>query len=177
MWGLFRSLIDRVKVLLAVRAVQELEAEALAAGEGRAAGLRRLAAGCVAEGLPEVAADLRHKADELDRDSAPPAPALAPSIPIVVAGFALAGLGVANAFPAAMTRVGLLSGPHGVAIASTLGYGGFLLGPPAIGFLAGAIGLGPALTTVSVLAVVAVIIAWSVTADARRENRPVTAEP
>ena len=103
--------------------------------------------------------------------------ALAPSIPIVVAGFALAGLGVANAFPAAMTRVGLLSGPHGVAIASTLGYGGFLLGPPAIGFLAGAIGLGPALTTVSVLAVVAVIIAWSVTADARRENRPVTADP
>jgi MFS family permease len=103
--------------------------------------------------------------------------ALAPSIPIVVAGFALAGLGVANAFPAAMTRVGLLSGPNGVAIASTLGYGGFLLGPPAIGFLAGAIGLGPALTTVSVLAVVAVIIAWFVTADARHENRPVTPKP
>jgi hypothetical protein len=32
MLSLFRSLIDRVKVLLAVRAVQELEAEALAAG-------------------------------------------------------------------------------------------------------------------------------------------------
>jgi MFS family permease len=103
--------------------------------------------------------------------------ALAPSIPIVVAGFALAGLGVANAFPAAMTRVGLLAGPHGVAIASTLGYGGFLLGPPAIGFLAGAIGLGPALSTVSVLAVVAVVIAWFVTADARHENRPVTPAP
>jgi MFS family permease len=103
--------------------------------------------------------------------------ALAPSIPIVVAGFALAGLGVANAFPAAMTRVGLLSGPNGVAIASTLGYGGFLLGPPAIGFLAGAIGLGPALTTVSFLAVVAVVIAWFVTADARRENRPATPRP
>jgi MFS family permease len=97
--------------------------------------------------------------------------ALAPSIPVVVAGFALAGLGVANAFPAAMTRVGLLAGPHGVAIASTLGYGGFLLGPPAIGFLAGAIGLGPALTTVSVLAVVAVVIAWFVTADAGHEDR------
>ena len=70
--------------------------------------------------------------------------ALAPSIPVVVAGFALAGLGVANAFPAAMSRVGLLAGPHGVAIASTLGYGGFLLGPPVIGFLAAAVGLGPA---------------------------------
>jgi MFS family permease len=100
--------------------------------------------------------------------------ALAPSIPVVVAGFALAGLGVANAFPAAMTRVGLLAGPHGVAIASTLGYGGFLLGPPAIGFLAGAIGLGPALTTVSVLAVVAVLIALFVTPGAGRENQPAT---
>jgi MFS family permease len=96
--------------------------------------------------------------------------ALAPSIPVVVAGFALAGLGVANAFPAAMTRVGLLAGPHGVAIASTLGYGGFLLGPPAIGFLAGTLGLGPSLATVSFLAVVAVAIAWFVTADARQQN-------
>ena len=66
--------------------------------------------------------------------------ALAPSIPVVVAGFALAGLGVANAFPAAMSRVGLLAGPHGVAVASTLGYGGFLLGPPLIGFLTAARG-------------------------------------
>ena len=98
--------------------------------------------------------------------------ALAPSIPVVVAGFALAGLGVANAFPAAMTRVGLLAGPHGVAIASTLGYGGFLLGPPTIGFLAGTLGLGPSLATVSLLAVVAVAIAWFVTADAGHANRP-----
>jgi MFS family permease len=98
--------------------------------------------------------------------------ALAPTIAVVVAGFALAGLGVANAFPAAMSRVGVLAGPHGVAIASTLGYGGFLLGPPAIGFLAGTLGLGPSLATVSVLAVVAVAIAWFVTADARHENRP-----
>jgi len=97
--------------------------------------------------------------------------ALAPSIPVVVAGFALAGLGVANAFPAAMTRVGLLAGPHGVAIASTLGYGGFLLGPPTIGFLAGWLGLGPSLTTVSVLAMVAVVIAWFLTADGGHERR------
>jgi MFS family permease len=94
--------------------------------------------------------------------------AFAPSIPVVVAGFALAGLGVANAFPAAMTRVGLLAGPHGVAIASTLGYGGFLLGPPVIGLLTGVIGLGPSLATVSLLAVVAVAIACFVTADEGR---------
>ena len=97
--------------------------------------------------------------------------ALAPSIPVVVAGFALAGLGVANAFPAAMTRVGVLAGPHGVAIASTLGYGGFLLGPPLIGFLASAVGLGPSLTTVSVLALVGAVIGWALTKDASRERK------
>ena len=97
--------------------------------------------------------------------------ALAPSIPIVVAGFALAGLGVANAFPAAMTRVGVLAGPHGVAIASTLGYGGFLLGPPLIGFLASAVGLGPSLTTVSVLGLVGAVIGWALTKDASRERK------
>ena len=97
--------------------------------------------------------------------------ALAPSIPVVVAGFALAGLGVANAFPAAMTRVGVLAGPHGVAIASTLGYGGFLLGPPLIGFLASAVGLGPSLTTVSVLGLVGAVIGWALTKDASRERK------
>jgi MFS family permease len=97
--------------------------------------------------------------------------ALAPSIPVVVAGFALAGLGVANAFPAAMSRVGLLAGPHGVAVASTLGYGGFLLGPPVIGFLTAAIGLGPALTTVSALALVGAALGWRLTRATSEERK------
>jgi MFS family permease len=87
------------------------------------------------------------------------AAALAPALPLALAGFALAGLGAANAFPTAMARVGLLAGPNGVATASTLGYAGFLLGPPAIGFLAGAVSLRVALTTVSLLAIVAVALA------------------
>ena len=87
------------------------------------------------------------------------AAALSPALPLALAGFALAGLGVANAFPTAMARVGLLAGPNGVATASTLGYAGFLLGPPAIGFLATALSLRVALTTVSVLAIVAVSLA------------------
>jgi MFS family permease len=87
------------------------------------------------------------------------AAALAPALPLALAGFALAGLGVANAFPTAMARVGILAGPNGVAAASTLGYAGFLLGPPAIGFLASAVSLRVALTTVSVLAIVAVALA------------------
>jgi MFS family permease len=88
------------------------------------------------------------------------AAALAPVLPVALAGFALTGLGVANMFPAAMTRAGLIAGPHGVAVASTLGYGGFLLGPPAIGFLASSAGLGTGLTTVSVLALAAAALAW-----------------
>jgi hypothetical protein len=73
MWGLFQSLIDLGEGAPGGLAVQELEVEALAAGVGRAGALRRLAAGCDAEGLPEVAADLRTKADELDRAAAPAA--------------------------------------------------------------------------------------------------------
>jgi MFS family permease len=87
------------------------------------------------------------------------AAALAPVVFVALAGFALTGLGVANMFPAAMTRAGLLAGPHGVAVASTLGYGGFLLGPPAIGFLASSAGLGTGLTTVSALALAAAALA------------------
>jgi MFS family permease len=85
--------------------------------------------------------------------------ALSPVLPLALVGFALAGLGVANAFPTAMARVGILAGPHGVATASTLGYAGFLLGPPTIGFLASAISLRVALTTVSLLALVAIVLA------------------
>jgi len=88
------------------------------------------------------------------------AAALAPSLPVALIGFALTGVGIANMFPAAMTRAGLVAGPEGVAAASTLGYAGFLLGPPTIGFLAGAVGLSTGLTTVSLLALAAALLAW-----------------
>ncbi len=93
------------------------------------------------------------------------AAALSPVLWLALAGFALTGLGVANAFPTAMTRVGLLAGPNGVATASTLGYAGFLLGPPIIGFLAGGLGLRLALTTVALLALVAIALACAASAD------------
>lgn len=41
-----------------------------------------------------------------------------------------------------------------------LGYSGFLLGPPAIGFLAGEFGLRAGLTTLSFLALAAATIAY-----------------
>jgi MFS family permease len=99
------------------------------------------------------------------------AAALSPSLPLALAGFALTGLGVANSFPAAMSRVGVLAGPSGVAAASTFGYAGFLLGPPVIGFLASAVSLRVALTTVSLLAVLAIVLAR--TASAGPEPGPV----
>jgi MFS family permease len=86
--------------------------------------------------------------------------ALNPVLVLALLGFALTGLGVANLFPAAMTRAGSLAGPGGVALASTLGYAGFLLGPPAIGFLASRVSLGTGLTTVSFLTLAAAAIAY-----------------
>ncbi|MGI5441566.1 MFS transporter [Streptomyces shenzhenensis] len=83
---------------------------------------------------------------------------LAPSAWAALLGFAVTGLGLANLFPVAVERAGTLAGPSGVAIASTLGYGGMLLGPPAIGFMADWFSLPAALTSVAVLAAVAALI-------------------
>ena len=84
---------------------------------------------------------------------------LAPDVWLALAGFAATGLGLANLFPAAIARAGLLAGSHGVALTSMLGYTGFLLGPPAIGFLASAFGLRVGLTTLAFLALAAAVIA------------------
>ncbi|MEV0277953.1 MFS transporter [Streptomyces sp. NPDC050610] len=86
--------------------------------------------------------------------------ALAPAASLVLLGFAVTGIGLANIFPVAIGRAGELAGPSGVAAASTLGYGGMLLGPPAIGFLADRWSLPTALTTVALLAAVAAAIAY-----------------
>ncbi|RLL69953.1 MFS transporter [Streptomyces sp. Z26] len=90
---------------------------------------------------------------------------LAPSVWVALAGFVVTGLGLANIFPIAIGRAGALAGPGGVATASTLGYGGMLLGPVAIGFLAEWFSLSVALTTVALLAGAAAVIAY-VTRDA-----------
>jgi MFS family permease len=80
---------------------------------------------------------------------------LAPSVWAALLGFAVTGLGLANIFPVAVERAGALAGPGGVATASTLGYGGMLLGPPAIGFMADWYSLPTALTSVAFLAALA----------------------
>lgn len=92
--------------------------------------------------------------------------ALAPTVWAALLGFAVTGLGLANIFPVAVARAGALAGPSGVATASTLGYGGMLLGPPSIGFLADWFSLPVALTTVAVLAAGAAAMGF-----ATRNNR------
>ncbi|MET9410596.1 MFS transporter [Streptomyces sp. NPDC002935] len=86
---------------------------------------------------------------------------LAPSIWAALLGFAVTGLGLANIFPVAVERAGALAGANGVAVASTLGYGGMLLGPPAIGFMADWYSLPTALTSVAALAAVAALIGFA----------------
>jgi hypothetical protein len=73
-------------------------------------------------------------------------------------------------FPAAMSRGGETPGRPADAIAavSTIGYGGFLLGPPLVGVLAEHVGLGDALYSLLVLA--AGIIGLSAAAAPRRSN-------
>ncbi len=85
-------------------------------------------------------------------------------------GFAVTGLGLANIFPVAVARAGALAGPSGVAAASTLGYGGMLVGPPVIGFLADWFSLPVALTTVAVLAAVAAL--WGTRHGMRHRAAP-----
>ncbi len=66
----------------------------------------------------------------------------------VTAGLTLAGFGQANIVPSLFSAAGRVPGVApgaGVAMVATIGYGAFLLGPPAIGLLADATGLQSAL--------------------------------
>lgn len=92
---------------------------------------------------------------------------LAPTTWAALLGFTITGLGLANIFPVAVSRAGEVSGPSGVAAASTLGYGGMLLGPPTIGFLADWSSLPTALTTVALLASAAAVLGYAARDTAR----------
>ena len=84
-----------------------------------------------------------------------------PAMPGILIGIALWGVGTALVFPAAMSAGGEQPGRAADAIAavSTIGYGGFLIGPPLIGLLAQQIGIGTALWILPALGVGIVILA------------------
>jgi predicted MFS family arabinose efflux permease len=77
-----------------------------------------------------------------------------PGLPAAYLGAALWALGVCLVFPAAVSAGGEMPERPADAIAAvtTIGYGGFLVGPPLIGLLAGRVGLGRALLVLLVLA-------------------------
>ena len=75
--------------------------------------------------------------------------------PAALVGFVLLGLGLGMVMPTAFSAAGRLPGRHpgvSVAIASGLGWAGFVCGPPLIGHLAGATSLPAALGVIPVLA-------------------------
>ncbi|MEC8196239.1 MAG: MFS transporter, partial [Pseudomonadota bacterium] len=84
---------------------------------------------------------------------------LFPVPPVMLVGFVMMGIGYALIFPLAFSRAA--NDPHespGKALAgtATFGYGGMLLGPPVIGFIANATSLR---VSFGVLAVLALMIA------------------
>jgi predicted MFS family arabinose efflux permease len=86
-----------------------------------------------------------------------------------IAGFAVMGIGLAAVFPLALRAAGYdpaISGPA-VAAVSSVGYAGFLTGPPAIGLLAELLGLGGALGCVCALLVVAAALAGHLSTQVR----------
>ncbi|SNT06424.1 Predicted arabinose efflux permease, MFS family [Geodermatophilus pulveris] len=92
----------------------------------------------------------------------------ATSVPAALAGYVLVGLGLANVFPLAVSRAGVLAGARGIALATTVGYTGLLGGPPLIGLLAEHAGLPAALATVPLLALVAAGLVLTISGDALR---------
>lgn len=77
-------------------------------------------------------------------------------------GFGLMGIGYAVLFPLAFSRAAAdptISPGRAIASVATLGYGGLLLGPPVIGFIAQASSLRLALLTLAVLAFLIVAFA------------------
>jgi MFS family permease len=82
---------------------------------------------------------------------------LAPSPAVAILGYGISGLGIAVLFPVTLSIAprfsGGLSPGMSVAAVATLGYGGFLVGPPLVGLLADHVGLPLALGVVVLLAV------------------------
>ncbi len=85
-------------------------------------------------------------------------------------GFACAGAGFSIVFPVALSAAGrardTAPGPA-IAAVSTAGYSGFLAGPPAIGFLAEAVGLGAALCVVVLSSATIAVLSRTVGAATR----------
>jgi MFS family permease len=97
---------------------------------------------------------------------------LIPSTTVALLGALAWGLGLSVVFPSAMSAAGEVPGrgSRAIAVVSTIGYGGFLLGAPLIGFLAHSVPLDRALLAVAVLVLLVALLA-----SVARERGPKTA--
>jgi MFS family permease len=104
------------------------------------------------------------------------------SVPLAgagIIGMVAWGLGVALVFPAAMSAAAEAgtTPAYGIGVVSTIGYGGFVIGPPLVGFLAGWFGLGVALWAVSGMGIVLAALAPAAAPpEPRRPDRGVPDE-
>lgn len=92
---------------------------------------------------------------------------------IAIVGYGVAGLGIAVLFPVALSVASKFSGMStgaSVAAVATLGYGGFLVGPPLIGLLADQIGLPLALGVVVALVATILPLAWMVSRQVKSSD-------
>jgi MFS family permease len=87
----------------------------------------------------------------------------ASSVLVAILAFALTGLGLAATFPLAISAAAAHKGvpSTNIAAVSTAGYGGFMVGPPLIGFVAEATDLRWGLGAVALLTLTAVVLARS----------------
>jgi len=86
----------------------------------------------------------------------------AQNLSFALLGFGLMGIGYAVLFPLAFSRAAsdpTISPGRAIASVATLGYGGLLLGPPVIGFIAQASSLRMALLTLAALALLIIAFA------------------
>ena len=102
------------------------------------------------------------------------------STPAALAGFAAMGAGLGVVVPVLFRAAGSTAGVSagvGVAAVSTVGWLGFLAGPPAIGLAADAVGLRVALAIVVVATVMVALLARSAGPRRRQEFRGLVFEP
>ena len=84
------------------------------------------------------------------------------TFPMILLGFAMMGVGYAVVMPLAFSRAANdrdIAPGRAIASVSTLGYGGILLGPPFIGFVAHVTSIRAAFTILTVLALVIFVLA------------------